>query len=100
MGGCLGAALPSCLSSGCAVQCSLVRSHCRVLLYTDISHPFPPPLSLITHTPPPPRFIDQGFPTIKLIHADASGQLKAIDYSGGRTAKDLVQWAMNVSAGA
>lgn len=35
----------------------------------------------------------KGFPTIKFFSADASGKLKAIDYQGGRTAKEIVQWA-------
>ena len=32
----------------------------------------------------------QGFPTIKLMYADASGKIKSSDYTGGRTAKDMV----------
>ncbi|KAI7837719.1 hypothetical protein COHA_008441 [Chlorella ohadii] len=36
----------------------------------------------------------RGFPTIKFLHTDASGKIKAVDYNGGRSAKELVQWAM------
>lgn len=36
----------------------------------------------------------QGFPTIKLMYADSSGKVKAVDYNGGRTAKDIAAWAM------
>lgn len=36
----------------------------------------------------------KGFPTIKLLYTDASGKIKATEYQGGRTAKEIVQWAM------
>jgi protein disulfide-isomerase A6 len=37
----------------------------------------------------------QGFPTIKLIYSDTStGKLKSVEYKGGRTAQDIVQWGM------
>lgn len=40
------------------------------------------------------RYNVQGFPTIKLMYADApGGALKAVDFQGGRTARDIVQWA-------
>lgn len=32
----------------------------------------------------------KGFPTIKLMYADENGKIKASDYTGGRTAKDMV----------
>lgn len=37
----------------------------------------------------------QGFPTIKLMYADESGKVKAVDYSGGRDAKSIIGWAMD-----
>ncbi|KXZ53899.1 hypothetical protein GPECTOR_6g817 [Gonium pectorale] len=38
----------------------------------------------------------QGFPTIKLLYVDdASGSIKSVDYNGGRTTKDLVNFAMD-----
>lgn len=41
------------------------------------------------------RFGVQGFPTIKLAIADSSSdQIKTVDYSGGRSAKELVEWAL------
>ena len=36
----------------------------------------------------------QGFPTIKLMYTDKNGNIKGADYSGGRTAKDIVAWAV------
>lgn len=36
----------------------------------------------------------KGFPTIKLFYTNSKGELKAADYSGGRTAKDITSWAM------
>ncbi|EFJ45579.1 hypothetical protein VOLCADRAFT_105867 [Volvox carteri f. nagariensis] len=38
----------------------------------------------------------QGFPTIKLLYVDdATGSIKSLDYNGGRTAKDLVTFALD-----
>ncbi|PNW80746.1 hypothetical protein CHLRE_07g328150v5 [Chlamydomonas reinhardtii] len=38
----------------------------------------------------------QGFPTIKLLYVDdASGSIKTVDYNGGRTAKELVTFALD-----
>ena len=37
----------------------------------------------------------QGFPTIKLMYADESGKIKAVDYSGERSAKGIISWAMD-----
>ncbi|CAG9460579.1 unnamed protein product [Pedinophyceae sp. YPF-701] len=36
----------------------------------------------------------RGFPTIKLLYTNKKGEIKSIDYNGGRTAKDMVAWAM------
>ena len=36
----------------------------------------------------------QGFPTIKLITAGKNGKRKVVDFKGGRTAKDIVEWAL------
>ena len=36
----------------------------------------------------------QGFPTIKLITAGRNGKRKVVDHKGGRTAKDIVEWAL------
>ena len=36
----------------------------------------------------------KGFPTIKLLYTDASGKIKGVEYTGGRTAKEIVQWGM------
>ncbi|KAL4458959.1 hypothetical protein ABPG75_013824 [Micractinium tetrahymenae] len=36
----------------------------------------------------------QGFPTIKFMWADASGKISSADYQGGRTAQEIVQWAV------
>lgn len=35
-----------------------------------------------------------GFPTIKLMYTDKSGKIKGSDYQGGRTSKEIGQWAM------
>ncbi|KAG2496699.1 hypothetical protein HYH03_005115 [Edaphochlamys debaryana] len=37
----------------------------------------------------------QGFPTIKLLYVDESGSIKSTDYNGGRTAKELVTFALD-----
>ena len=37
----------------------------------------------------------QGFPTIKLMYATSKGSIGKIDYSGGRTASEMVAWAMD-----
>ncbi|GFR51819.1 hypothetical protein Agub_g14281 [Astrephomene gubernaculifera] len=38
----------------------------------------------------------QGFPTIKLLYVDdASGAIKSVDYNGGRSAKELVTFALD-----
>ncbi|GLI71386.1 hypothetical protein VaNZ11_016579 [Volvox africanus] len=38
----------------------------------------------------------QGFPTIKLLYVDdATGSIKSVDYNGGRTAKELVTFALD-----
>lgn len=39
------------------------------------------------------EFKVQGFPTIKLLY-NKSGKLKAVDYKGGRSAKEIVEWAL------
>ncbi|WPT13493.1 Protein disulfide-isomerase like 2-2 [Picochlorum sp. SENEW3] len=41
------------------------------------------------------RYQIKGFPTIKLMYSDASGKIKAVDYTGGRTASDMASWAMS-----
>jgi protein disulfide-isomerase A6 len=40
------------------------------------------------------RYKVQGFPTIKLMYADSKGSIKSVDYSGGRSAKEMARWAM------
>ena len=35
----------------------------------------------------------QGFPTIKLFYKD--GSIKSVDYKGGRSAKEIIEWGMN-----
>lgn len=45
------------------------------------------------------QFNVRGFPTLKFLHLDASGNIKAADYSGGRSAKELVQWALQQAQG-
>lgn len=37
----------------------------------------------------------KGFPTIKFFYKDASGSLKSLDYGGGRTATELVNYAFD-----
>lgn len=37
----------------------------------------------------------KGFPTIKLMYADSSGNIKTVDYTGGRTANEMAKWAMS-----
>ncbi|KAG2442054.1 hypothetical protein HYH02_009845 [Chlamydomonas schloesseri] len=42
------------------------------------------------------EFRVQGFPTIKLLYVDnAGGSVKSVDYNGGRTAKELVTFALD-----
>lgn len=41
------------------------------------------------------RYSIQGFPTIKLMYADASGKVKSISYNGGRTSTDMATWALS-----
>jgi hypothetical protein len=56
-------------------------------------HPTPPhpdPRQIKHCHPPTP----QGFPTIKLMHADASGRAQSVDYAGQRGAKEIVTWAL------
>ncbi len=36
----------------------------------------------------------EGFPTIKLMYSEG-GKINTVDYKGGRTAPDMVQWAMD-----
>ena len=45
------------------------------------------------------QFNVRGFPTLKFLHLDASGNVKAADYSGARSAKELVQWALQQAQG-
>ncbi len=40
------------------------------------------------------QFGIKGFPTIKLMYVDKAGKIKGADYQGGRTAKEIGQWAM------
>jgi len=35
----------------------------------------------------------QGFPTIKLFYKE--GSIKFVDYKGGRSAKEIIEWGMN-----
>lgn len=37
----------------------------------------------------------QGFPTIKLFYPSTKGTLSNMEYSGGRTANDIISWAMD-----
>jgi protein disulfide-isomerase A6 len=41
------------------------------------------------------KFGIKGYPTIKFFPAGSSSDSDAQDYDGGRTAKDIVEWAMN-----
>ncbi len=37
----------------------------------------------------------QGFPTIKMFYTDSKGKVKSVDYQAGRTAKDVINFAMD-----
>lgn len=37
----------------------------------------------------------KGFPTIMAMTTDSSGKIKSATYQGGRTAKEIIQWAMS-----
>lgn len=47
------------------------------------------------HTNLAGRFNIRGFPTIKFFGAGEKGDSDAVDYDGGRTTSDIVQWATN-----
>ena len=59
-----------------------------------MSRALPPPPPCNSFMAGPCRFGVQGFPTIKLVYADPVRGIQTVDYSGGRSAKDLVQWAL------
>ena len=41
------------------------------------------------------EFSVKGFPTIKLIAAGKNGKRKVVEYKGGRTSKEIVEWALS-----
>jgi hypothetical protein len=52
-----------------------------------------PPLLLPLPYTPPPRCC-QGFPTIKFLYV-SNGKIKSSNYQGGRSAKELVAFALD-----
>jgi protein disulfide-isomerase A6 len=52
-------------------------------------------LDATVHTNIATRFGIRGFPTIKFFGGGEKGFDDAVDYDGGRTTSDIVQWANN-----
>lgn len=55
-------------------------------------------LDATVHTSKASQYNVQGYPTIKYFSGGKKDRSSAEDYTGGRTARDIIQWALDKAA--